>query len=180
MNISESFISQEFTAALKHLKPEKVPGPDSICLELIFHPGAALKSWLGGFLSSCLLHRKIPKVWREALVVAITKPKKPAENPKSYRSISLLCIPYKILERLIHAHVEPIVDPFLPREQAGFQRERSTEDLTVLLTQNIDDSFGATKAGAVLVNPTAAYALYGIMVSLASCLGFYLISTLSG
>ena len=28
MNFSESFTSQEFAAALKHLKPGKVPGPD--------------------------------------------------------------------------------------------------------------------------------------------------------
>ena len=44
-NISESFISQEFAAALKHLKPGKAPGPDFICRELKTHAGAALKSW---------------------------------------------------------------------------------------------------------------------------------------
>ena len=75
VNISESFVSQEFAAALKHLKPRKAPGPDSICPELITHAGAALKSWLCGFLSSCLRHLKIPKVWRRALVVAIPNPR---------------------------------------------------------------------------------------------------------
>ena len=39
---------------LQHLKPGKAPGADSICPELIFHAGAALKSWLCDFLSSCL------------------------------------------------------------------------------------------------------------------------------
>ena len=120
VNISQSFTSQEFTAALKHLKPGKAPGPDFICPELITHAGAALKSWLCGFLSSCLRRLKILTVWRRALVVAILKPKKPVENPKSYGPISLLCVPYKILERLIYPRVEPIVDPLLPREQAGF------------------------------------------------------------
>ena len=62
MNISESFTSQEFAAALKHLKPGKAPGPDSICPELITHAGAALKSWLCGFLFSCLRHLKIQKI----------------------------------------------------------------------------------------------------------------------
>ena len=66
--------------------------------------------------------------------------------------------PYKILERLIHARIEPIVDPLLPREQAGFRRGRSTVDQTVLLTQNIEDSFEAKKkAGAVFVNMIPAY-----------------------
>ena len=87
-----------------------------------------LKSWLCGFFSSCLRHLKIPKVWRRALVVAISKPKKPVEDPKSYRPISLLCVPSKILERIIHARVEPTVNPLLATEQAGFQRGRSTVD----------------------------------------------------
>ena len=100
----------------------------------------------------------IPKVWRRALVVAIPKPKKPVEDPKSYRPITLLCVPYKILERLIYARIEPIVDPLLPGEQAGFRHGKSTVDQVVLLTQNIEDSFEAKKkAGAVFVDLTAAY-----------------------
>ena len=152
------FSPREFAAALQHVKLGKAPGPDSICPELIIHAGTALKSWLRGFLSSCLRQLKIPKVWRRALAVAIPKPNKPVEDPKSYRSISLLCVPYKILERLIYARIEPIVDPLLPGEQAGFRHGKSTVDQVVLLTQNIEDSFEAKKkAGAVFVDLTAAY-----------------------
>ena len=116
VNISDNFSQKEFTAALQHLKPGKAPGPDSICPELILHAGAALNSWLRDFLSSCLHRIKIPKIWRRALVVAIPKPGKPVGDPKSYRPISLLCVPYKILERLIYARVEPLIDPLLPKE----------------------------------------------------------------
>ena len=145
VNLSGDFSSREFAAAFQHVKPGKAPGPDSTCPELIIHAGTALKSWLRGFLSSCLRQLKIPKVWRRALVVAIPKPKKPVEGPKSYRPISLLCVPYKILERLIYARIEPIVDPLLPGEQAGFRQGKSTVDQVVLLTQNIEDSFEAKK-----------------------------------
>ena len=158
VNISDNFSQREFAAALQHLKPGKAPGPDSICPELILHAGAALKSWLCDFLSSCLRRLKIPKIWRRALVVAIPKPAKPVEDPKSYRPISLLCVPYKILERLIYARVEPLIDPLLPKEQAGFRRGKSTLDQVVLLTQNIEDSFEAKKkAGAVFIDLTTAY-----------------------
>ena len=158
VNISDNFSQREFTAALQHLKPGKVPGPDSICSEFILHAGAALKSWLRNFLSSCLCRLKIPKIWRRALVVAIPKPAKPVGDPKSYQPISLLCVPYKILERLICARVKPLVDPLLPKEQAGFRRRKSTVDQVVLLTQNIKDSFETKKkAGAVFVDLTAAY-----------------------
>ena len=158
VNVSGSFSHQEFAAALQHLKPGKAPGPDSICPELIIHAGAGLKSWLRGFLSSCLHHLKIPEIWRRALVVAVPKPSKPVEDPRSYRPISLLCVPYKILERLIYAPVEPLIDPLLPREQAGFRRGRSTVDQVTLLTQNIKNAFKAKKkAGAVFIDLTAAY-----------------------
>ena len=122
VNISDNFSQREFAAALQHLKPGKAPGPDSICSELILHDGAALKSWLRDFISSCLRRLKIFKIWRRALVVAIPKPAKPVGDPKSYRPIYLLCVPYKIFERLIYARVEPLVNPLLPKEQAGFRR----------------------------------------------------------
>ena len=64
VNISGIFVSREFTVALQHLNPGKAPGPDSIYPELIPHAGVALKSWLCGFLSSCLRRLKIPKIWR--------------------------------------------------------------------------------------------------------------------
>ena len=90
-------------AALQHLKPGKAPEPNSICPQLILHAGDALKSWLRDFLSSCLRRLKIPTIWKKAFVVVIPKVMKPVGDPKSYRPISLLCVPYKILERLIYA-----------------------------------------------------------------------------
>ena len=158
VNISGDFSPREFAAALHHLKPGKAPVPDSISQELLIHAGPGLKSWLRGFLSSCLRRLKIPKVWRRALVVAIPKPSKPVEDPNNYRPISLLCVLYKILERLIYDRVEPIVDPLLPKEQARFRNGKSTADRVVLLTQNIEDFFEAKKkAGAMFVDLTAAY-----------------------
>ena len=137
INISGNFSETEFAAALQNTKPSKTPGPDSICTELIIHAGADLKSWLHGFFFSCLRHIRILKVWRRALAVAIPKPSKLRKNPKSYLLLSLLYVPYRILERLIHARVEPIINPPIPTEQTGFWRGRSILDQTILLTKNI-------------------------------------------
>ena len=136
-NISDTFSQNEFTAGLQHLKPAKISGSDSICPELIIHAEAALKSWLCDFLSSCLRRLKIPKIWRRALVIAIPKPMKLMGDSKSYRSIPLSCVAYKILERLIYARVETIIDPLLAKEKSGFRRRKSTVDQVILLTQNI-------------------------------------------
>ena len=94
VNISDNFSQKEFAAALQHLKPGKAPGPDSFWPELILHAGAALKSSLRDFLSSCLRRLKIPKIWRRALVVCGRKPKtsKAHGEPKELSiDISALC-----------------------------------------------------------------------------------------
>jgi len=100
-SISEPFSPEDFGAALRRLTPGKSPALDSIFPEFILHVGPALKSWFCDFLNSCMRQLKIPKIWRRAVVVAIPKPEKPLGDPKSYRPISLLCVPFKILERLI-------------------------------------------------------------------------------
>ena len=71
--------------------------------------------------------------------------------------ISALCPLQDPREAYLH-RVEPLIDPLLPKEQAGFRRGKSTVDQIVLLTQNIKDSFEAKKkAGAVFIDLTAAY-----------------------
>ena len=87
VNISGDFFPGEFAAALHHLKPGKVPGPDSICPDLLIHAGPGLKFWLRGFLLSCLRQLKIPKVWRRALAIAILKTSKPVEQKCQTRGI---------------------------------------------------------------------------------------------
>ena len=107
-SISGDFTSKEFTCVLQKLKPEKALEPDLICQDLIPHASAALKCY--------------QKFWRRATVVAISKPMKPLGEPKSQRPISLLCTPFKILERPIYTHVKPIIKQLLPRNQAGFRQ----------------------------------------------------------
>jgi len=119
-SISEPFRPEELAAALIGLKPGKSPGLDSIFPEFILHAGSALKSWFCDFLSSCMHQLKIPKIWRRALIVAIPKPEKQLGDPKTYHPICLQCVPFKILKTLIYACVDPIIDPLLPWEQAGF------------------------------------------------------------
>jgi len=77
-------------------------------------------------------------------------------------------VPFKILERLIYARVEPIMNlmnheswtkswTLLPQEQTGFRHGSSVLDQVTLLIQDIEDSFSAKKAKAVFVDLTAAY-----------------------
>ena len=108
-------------------------------------------------MSTCLERCKLSQIWRKATVTA-PKSNKPKDDLKSYRPISRLCIPFKLLERMIHERINPIIDLQLPHEQAGFRKGRSTVDQVTQITQDIEDCFEANEtAGAVLVDLTAAY-----------------------
>ena len=73
------------------------------------------------------------------------------DDPRSYRPISLLCVPYKLLERLLF-RLEP------PTQQGGFRRGRFTVQQVVKLTSVIEESYEEIReAGLVLVDLTAAY-----------------------
>ena len=157
VNISDNFSQREFAAALQHLKPGKALGPDSICPELILHAGAALKSWLRDFISSCLHDSKFPRSGEERLWSRSQNPESPWGSKELSTNISALC-PLQDPREAYLRLVKPLIDPLLPKEQAGFRRRKSTVDQVVLLTQNIEDSFEAKKkAGAVFINLTAAY-----------------------
>ena len=79
------------------------------------------------------------------------------DDPRSYRTISLLCVPYKLLERLLLFGLELVVDSQLPTQQGGFRRVALLSGI-VKPTSDIEESFqGRRKADLVLVDLTAAY-----------------------
>ena len=43
----------------------------------------------------------LPNLWKKAKIIPIPKAGKPLTEPKSYRPISVLCAPSKILEMLV-------------------------------------------------------------------------------
>ena len=140
------------------MKSGKAPGPDDIHPEFIIHLHNSATNWLRLFLSACLTFQAIPKIWRKAKVIGILKPNKPAEQPKSYRPISLLCIPFKLVERLILNRIKHTEKAYLPHEQAGFREGRSTTDQVTLLTEDIEAGFQCKeKCGVVLIDLSAAY-----------------------
>ena len=83
----------------------------------------ALKSWLRDFLFFCMLAPTRNSQDLEKRSACSRDPIKADEArwaPKElYRPISLLCVLFKILERLIYAGVESIIDSLHLKEQAG-------------------------------------------------------------
>ena len=97
------------------------PGLDDIQTELIKQFGPKARDCLLRFFNNCTDTTKIPKIWRQAKVVALLKPGKDPSVAKSFRPISLLCHTYKLFERLILNRIAEHVDAKLIPEQAGFR-----------------------------------------------------------
>ena len=91
-------------------------------------------------------------------MIAMPKPGKDPSSPKIYRPISLLCITYKLYERLLLMRISPLVDEKLTRGQAGFRPGRSCADQRLNLTQHIEDGYEINVlTGAAFVDLSAAY-----------------------
>ena len=155
--LSKPFKYDELTAAIKTLKNGKAPGNDNIHTEFLKNLAPEVMRWLQHFLSICLETSTIPSRWKTAKVIATPKPKKPANEPKSYRPISLLSHIYKLLERLILSRINDTVEGTLPYTQAGFRKGKSTTEQTARLVDDIETAFQKKqKFGAVFIDLTAS------------------------
>ena len=98
---TKAFTAEELDIGISVLKNGKAPGLDDIQTELIKQFGPKARDWLLHFFNNCTETKKIPKLWRQAKVVALLKPGKDPSVAKSFRPISLLCHSYQLFERLI-------------------------------------------------------------------------------
>ena len=85
--------------------------------------------------------QQIPNEWRKAKEVALLKPGKDPESPKSYRSIALFCSLYKLLERMVLTRLQCNIEHKIITQQAGFRLVKSCCSQVLNLTQHIEDGF---------------------------------------
>ena len=82
----------------------------------------------------------IPNIWKLAKIIPILKPNKSPPEPASYRPISLLYNPSKILERLVLNNITTLT--YHPRNTAS---QHSTSTLLTNLTQTLLEGLNPQK-----------------------------------
>lgn len=82
-------------------RKDSATGIDKLSFSMISHLPKEGKNWFLNFLNECLLTGIIPSEWKKVIIHPIRKPNKPKEDINSYRPISLLPCPRKIMEHLI-------------------------------------------------------------------------------
>lgn len=83
----DDFIEKYVQSALKRVKNAKAAGIDRILLEFIKKLGPKNRFCISRFFTNVAIKETLPKIWREAKVVAILKPNKTGDDPKNYRPI---------------------------------------------------------------------------------------------
>jgi hypothetical protein len=156
--ISDEFSVEELKTALLSVKPGKAAGLDGVYAEFINNSGRKTKEWLVQLFNDILTTGKLPKMFKQAKILAILKSGKDGTDVSHYRSISLLSVVYKILERLILQHIQPLIDAAVPVSQAGFRKNRSCTEQVMALTSHIEAGFERKlKKGTIFIDLTAAY-----------------------
>ena len=118
---TRAFTAAELDIGIRVQKNGKAPGLDDIQPGLIKQFGPKARDSLLRLFNNCTDTKKIPKLRRQAKVVALLKPGKDPSVAKGFRQIALLCHTYKLSERLILNRIAEHVDAKLIPEQAEFR-----------------------------------------------------------
>jgi len=140
------------------LKSGKAAGFDEIYPEFLKHGEPKVRLWLSKFYSNIIDNNKLPRYFKKTKILAIFKPGKPSNEVQSYRSIALLSIGYKLLERLVYNRISDPINSIIPIEQAGFRTARNCCDQVLALTTRIENGFEKQlKTATAFIGLTAAY-----------------------
>lgn len=83
------FMAEEVYNTLKSVKNGKAAEADEILPEFLKNLGPRSISWIAKLASEIADTNFLPKLWREAKVIAISKPKKKPQTPKT--TVLYLC-----------------------------------------------------------------------------------------
>ena len=145
--MNAAFTKEELEEALIALQTKKAPGPDNITNEMLIHLGPKSKKKLLQLFNDGWRKGTVPQIWREATMIPVHKKGKDRAQAENYRPISLTSCVGKLMERLINKRLMYHLEKrqYLPREQAAFRQNRSTEDQITYISQAIEDAFQEKK-----------------------------------
>ena len=134
--------------AINTKKSSGFPNINSKCLKAAF---AATIPELTNIFNLSINSQFFPDPWKEATVIPIPKPgnRKQVQN---YRPISLLPLPGKLLERLIHGQIVELLEEtrFLTDNQHGFRKNRTTLHAALQLVNHINTNLDRKTPTAVV------------------------------
>jgi hypothetical protein len=143
----KKFKLAEVRSAINQLPPKKAPGYDLITGRVLKElPDIGIRT-ITHIFNSVLRTGYFPGQWKVSQIIPILKPGKPADEAKSYSSISLLPIISKLFEKFFLKGLTPIlqVKRIIPDRQFGFRQKHPTVEQVHLITNVINVALGNDK-----------------------------------
>jgi hypothetical protein len=123
---------EEIELAIRSMKNNKAPGIDQITSEMLKADSRTAAQALHPIFSKLWEDEQLPEDWLQGILIKVPKKGDPSICD-NYRGIMLLCIPVKILCKVLLNRFEKKVNETLRNTQAGFRAGRScTEHINTL------------------------------------------------
>ena len=152
-NEEAQFSENEVHHMIKKMSNSKAIALDGMSSLHLKHFGPFARRYIAKLISMSFSTGRIPAIWKQAKVVALLKPGKPANSPSSYRPVSILSPIVRLAEHLLLQEMKNEID--LPTFQHGFKPGHSTTTVLCTLTEAIANGFNRSKPA----NRTVAVAL---------------------
>ena len=124
---------EELMLAIRKLDFGKSPGPCGITSEMLKAAGQSAIVHLCGLCQKIWEGETVPNCWRDGTIIPVYKGKGDPKNLGSYRPITLLSVPAKVVTSVILRRLTPHLVRLRRPEQAGFTPCRSTVDCILAL-----------------------------------------------
>lgn len=130
---------EEVWKSLKNMPNGKVPGMDGITSEIVKYHWGTMKNAIVAAVLHFFRTRRMLKSLNHAILTLIPK-KNMSERLEDYHLISCLGVPYKILSKLLVAHLMNILSGMIKPNQTTFIRSRRITD-AIGLAQEFTQAF---------------------------------------
>ena len=144
---SAEFSLGELKAAIRCTRSKGAAGPDEIAPQFLRNLKEGALDFVLGIFNESWVKGYCPQSWRDAVIVPVPKPGKPAGEISSHRPIALTSCLGKLMERLVANRLKHIAESkgLWSENQAGFRAQRCTEDQILKLSQSVFDGFQCKK-----------------------------------
>ena len=138
----------EYRAAVQGLNLRKAAGEDGVVAELLRSGGEAFHDLFYDLVTVTWERGEVPAAWRDATMVPLPKAKGDLRLCDSWRGISLLSVPGKILAKIVATRLSALAESILHESACGFRPARGTTDC-VAVVRALLDHVAASEAGTL-------------------------------